>query len=75
MTAATNTKTYDSHTSAAATPTITAGALQPGDTANFTEAYSSKNAGTGMTLTPAGPSTMATAATTTPSPSSTTPPA
>ena len=54
VTAATNTKTYDGTTSAAATPTITSGAVQTGDTANFTEAYSSKNAGTGKTLTPSG---------------------
>src|SRR5579862_1083294 len=54
VTAATNTKTYDGTPSAAATPTITSGALQGTDTANFTEAYSSKNVGTGLTLTPGG---------------------
>ncbi len=31
---------------AAATPTVTAGAIQTGDTANFTEAYVNKNVGT-----------------------------
>ncbi|MGD0093148.1 MAG: MBG domain-containing protein, partial [Planctomycetota bacterium] len=41
-------------TSAAAAPAITAGTVQPGDTANFTETYDTKNAGTGKTLTPGG---------------------
>src|SRR5260221_3113250 len=54
VTAATNTKVYDATTSAAATPTITSGALQGGDSASFTETYDTKNAGTGRTLTPAG---------------------
>jgi len=54
VTAATNTKTYDGALSAAANPTITAGTLLTGDTANFTEAYSSKNAGTSLTITPTG---------------------
>src|SRR5204863_179490 len=54
VTAATNTKAYDSTTSAAATPTISVGVLQGTDTANFTEVYSNKNVGTGKTLTPAG---------------------
>ena len=53
VTAAPNTKPYDGTTSAAATPAITAGSLQPGDTAPaWTETYDSKNAGTGKTLTP-----------------------
>src|SRR5205807_2301283 len=46
--------TYDGTTSAAATPTITSGTLQGNDTANFTETYDTKNAGTGKTLTPSG---------------------
>jgi hypothetical protein len=54
VTAATNTKTYDGTTSAAATPAITSGTLQGGDTANFTESYDNKNVGTGKTLTPSG---------------------
>src|SRR4029079_13267834 len=55
VTAVTNTKTYDGTTSAAATPTISpAGSIQTGDTANFTESYDNKNAGSGKTLTPAG---------------------
>lgn len=55
VTAATNSKQYDGNTSAAATPTITSGSLASGDTANFTESYSSKTLGTGnKTLVPAG---------------------
>src|SRR5207244_5206399 len=54
VTAATNTKTYDGTTSAAATPTITSGALQGTDTNGFTEAYANRNAGTGKTLVPSG---------------------
>ncbi len=54
VTAATNTKGYDGTTNAAATPTITAGTLATGDTANFTETYDTKNAGTGKTLTANG---------------------
>src|SRR5207245_1651010 len=41
-------------TSAAATPTITSGALQGTDTNGFTEAYANRNAGTGKTLVPSG---------------------
>jgi YDG domain/Kelch motif/Galactose oxidase, central domain len=54
VTAATNTKTYDATTSAAATPTITTGTLQGTDTANFTEAYANKNAGSNLALIPSG---------------------
>ena len=55
MTAATNTKTYDGTTTAAATPTITAGTLAGTATRRrFTETYDTKNVGTGKTLTPAG---------------------
>src|SRR4029077_6512680 len=39
VTAQTNTKTYDSTTSAAATPQITSGTLQGSDSANFSEVY------------------------------------
>ena len=50
VTAATNNKTYDATTSAAALPTVSG--LQPGDTVSgLSEAYASKNAGTGLTLT------------------------
>ncbi len=54
VTAAANTKTYDGTTSAAAVPTITSGSLASGDTADFTETYSTRNVGTGLTLTPSG---------------------
>ena len=54
VTAATNTKTYDGTTSAAAVPTITGGSLATGDTAAFSETYDNPNVGTGKTLTPAG---------------------
>jgi len=54
VTAATNTKPYDATTSAAAHPTITAGSIQPGDTAPvWTETYADMSVGTGKTLTPA----------------------
>jgi hypothetical protein len=33
---------------------VTTGTIVAGDTGNFTESYASKNAGTGLTLTPAG---------------------
>jgi hypothetical protein len=50
LTAATNTKTYDATTGAAATPTVTG--LQGSDgVSGLVEAYSDKNAGTGKTLT------------------------
>ena len=54
ITAVANTKVYDGTTSAAAVPTITSGSLATGDTADFTETYSTKNVGTGLTLTPSG---------------------
>jgi hypothetical protein len=53
VTAATNTKQYDGTTSAAGVPTI-APALATGDTPNFTEAYTTKNAGSGLMLIPSG---------------------
>jgi hypothetical protein len=44
----------DGTTSAAATPTLTSGTLASGDTATYSETYSTKDAGTGnKTLTPA----------------------
>ena len=52
VTAATNSKTYDGTTSAAAMPTITMGSLATGDTVTFSETYSSRNVGKGLTLTP-----------------------
>ena len=54
ITAVTNTKGYDATTSAAAVPEITSGSLQGEDVADFSEAYSSANVGTGLTLTPSG---------------------
>ncbi|MGO9584824.1 MAG: YDG domain-containing protein [Limisphaerales bacterium] len=54
VTAAANSKTYDGTTGAAATPTITPGAVQSGDTASFVETYDTKNQGTSKTLTPSG---------------------
>ena len=52
--ASTNSKTYDGTTTATATPTLTAGTLASGDTASWSQSYASKNAGTGLTLTPTG---------------------
>ena len=53
VTAVSNTKLYDGTTGAAAHPIISAGAIQPGDTAPvWTETYANKNAGTAKTLTP-----------------------
>ncbi len=54
ITAVSNTKVYDATTSAAAVPQITSGSLQGDDVADFSEAYSSPNAGTGLTLAPTG---------------------
>ena len=54
VTAAPNSKTYDGTTSAAATPTLTAGSLVGSDTLAFSESYDSKNVGTGKTLAAAG---------------------
>jgi hypothetical protein len=53
VTAATNAKTYDGTTVATATPSVTGG-LVGGDTANFTESYSTATAGVGKTLVPSG---------------------
>jgi hypothetical protein len=57
VTAASNTKNYDGTTTATNTPTITAGSIQPGDTApigGWTETYDTPDVGTDKTLTPAG---------------------
>jgi hypothetical protein len=54
VTAVTDTKQYDSTTSSAPTPTISSGSLASGDTANFTQAFSTATIGTGKTLTPSG---------------------
>ena len=57
ITAVTNSKTFDGTTSAAAIPTVTSGAIQTGDAANFSETYDTKFVGSGKTLTPAGTAT------------------
>ena len=55
ITAVADTKVYDGTTNAtAATPRITSGSLATGDTADFIETYSTKVAGTGLSLTPVG---------------------
>jgi fibronectin-binding autotransporter adhesin len=54
VTAASNTKMYDGTTNAAATPTITSGTLDTGDTGAFTESYSNRNVASGKALTPSG---------------------
>ncbi len=66
VTAATGTKIYDGTTWATAAPTITAGSLATGDTAAFTETYDEQERGDWARRSPwQGPSTTATAATTT----------
>jgi len=55
VTAAPNTKPYDGTTGAVATPSLTAGSIQTGDSAPvWTETYDTPDVGTGKTLTPAG---------------------
>jgi hypothetical protein len=55
VTAATNSKTYDRTTSAAAVGSITLGTLAAGDAApTWTETYNNKDVGSGKTLTAAG---------------------
>ncbi|MDD5523592.1 MAG: YDG domain-containing protein, partial [Kiritimatiellae bacterium] len=47
-----NSKTYDGTTNSATTAAITVGSLQGSDTANWTQYYDTKHAGTGKTMTP-----------------------
>ena len=54
VTAVTNTKTYNGNMDAIATPTFPEGSLVGSDTANFIEAYDTKNVGTDKILTPSG---------------------
>ena len=54
VTASSDTKVYDSTTSSAAIPTITAGTLAGTDTGSFTQAFDTANVGVAKTLTPAG---------------------
>ncbi len=49
-----DTKTYDGTTNATVVPKITSGSLANGDMPEFTETYSARNVGTGLTLTPSG---------------------
>jgi autotransporter-associated beta strand protein len=53
VTAVSDTKVYDGTTNSTATPTVTP-ALVSGDTSEFSEAYDTKNVGTGKTLIPGG---------------------
>ena len=54
VTAVFNSKTYDGNTNAAATPTMTSGTLDSGDTGAFTQTYDTRNVGPSKTLTPTG---------------------
>ncbi len=54
ITAVASSKVYDGTTSAAADPIITSGNVATGDTPDFTESFSTRNVGTGLTLTPSG---------------------
>jgi hypothetical protein len=55
VTAVAYTKTYDATPSApSAVPMVTSGTIATGDTPEFTETYSTKNVGNGLTLTPSG---------------------
>jgi len=54
ITGVANSKTYDGGTTSATVPTITAGSLQPGDVAAFSQTYNNKNVGTLKVMTPAG---------------------
>ena len=57
VTAVTDSKTYDGTTTSNGTPNVTpgvAGGIVSGDTAAFSQAFDTKNAGTGKTLTPSG---------------------
>src|SRR5206468_11258533 len=49
-----DTKTYDGTTSSSQTPTVGAPGVSTGDTANFTQAFDNKNAGSDKTLIPSG---------------------
>jgi hypothetical protein len=54
VTAAADNRIYDGTNHSAAVPLITSGTLASGDTVSFTQTFSNKNAGAGLTLTPAG---------------------
>ena len=48
------TKVFDGTTASVVAPDITTGAIQVGDTANFSQTFSSAGVGTGKTVTPSG---------------------
>ena len=54
VSAVTDTKTYDGTTSSGAAPSVTNGSIAVGDTPGFTQAFDTKNVGTGKTLKASG---------------------
>lgn len=54
VTAAPSAKTYDGTTASAETPTITSGALIPGDTAAWAQSFDTRHAGSNKTISPSG---------------------
>ncbi|MBI3174655.1 MAG: right-handed parallel beta-helix repeat-containing protein, partial [Chloroflexi bacterium] len=54
VTAVTDSKFYDGTVVSSGVPTITVGALVPGDTATWTQTFNNKNVGTGKVLVPSG---------------------
>ncbi len=54
VTAQYDNRVYNATTSSNKTPKVTSGSIVSGDMGNFTQAYSTKTAGTGKTLTPSG---------------------
>ncbi len=52
--AVTDARMYDGTTSSSGTPTITSGALLPGDTAGFSQSFDTADAGSGKTISPGG---------------------
>ncbi len=54
VTAVADSRPYDGSTTSSAIPTVTAGALAPGDSGSFRQAFDSPAVGAGKTLTPTG---------------------
>jgi hypothetical protein len=54
VTAAADSRVYDGSTGSTVAPVITSGTLASGDAGGFTQTFSSKNVGAGITLTPSG---------------------
>lgn len=54
VTAVADSREYDGTTASDETPSVGAPGIAAGDTANFTQSFDTRNAGTGKTLTPAG---------------------